>query len=85
MYLHFSLQEEDIIEHTNAKYHLCTLQSTCRQSSLYMERWYFLSATGRQLALETPLGSRPIMHAQKSPWTLDAGHVDNLNEGMLLN
>ena len=37
-----------------------------------------------RLALETPLASRPIMHAQKSPWTLDAGHVVNLNEGKLL-
>ena len=25
MYLHFSVQEEDIIEHTNAKCRLCTL------------------------------------------------------------
>ena len=24
------------------------------------------------LGLETPLGSQPIMHAQKPPWTLDA-------------
>ena len=31
------------------------------------------------LALETPLGSWMILHAQKSPWTLDVGHVDNLN------
>ena len=26
------------------------------------------------LALETPLGSQPIMHAQKSPWKLDVEH-----------
>ena len=25
MYLHFSMQEEDIMEHTNAKCHLCPL------------------------------------------------------------
>ena len=25
MYLHFSMQEENIIEHTNAKYHWCAL------------------------------------------------------------
>ena len=25
MCLHFSMQEEDILEHTNAKCHLCTL------------------------------------------------------------
>ena len=37
-----------------------------------------------RLALETPLGYRPITHAQKSLWTLDMGHVDNLNEGKLL-
>ena len=30
----------------------------------------------------TPLGSQPIMHAQKCAWTLDAGHEDNLNGGM---
>jgi hypothetical protein len=36
------------------------------------------------LALETPLGSQPIMHAQKYPWTLDVEHVDNLNEGQIL-
>ena len=29
-------------------------------------------------ALETPLGSQPIVHAQESPWTLDVGHVDDL-------
>ena len=40
--------------------------------------------TRDQLALETPLGPQPIMHAQKLSWTLDAGHVDNLNEGKLL-
>ena len=28
--LQFSMQGEDIIEHTNAKYYLCTLQSTCK-------------------------------------------------------
>ena len=28
MYSHFSLQNEDILEHTNAKCHLCTLSST---------------------------------------------------------
>ena len=29
--MHFSMQEEDhILEYTNAKCHLCTLQSTCR-------------------------------------------------------
>ena len=26
--LHFSMQEEDILEHTKAKFHLCTFQST---------------------------------------------------------
>ena len=31
--LHFSMQEEDILEHTNGKCHMCTLKSTCR--SLY--------------------------------------------------
>ena len=36
------------------------------------------------LGLETPLGSRLIMHAQKPPWKLDAGHVDILEEGKLL-
>ena len=25
MYLHFSMQEEDILEHTNGECHLCTL------------------------------------------------------------
>ena len=29
-YFHFSMQEEDILEHTNGKCHLCTLWSTCR-------------------------------------------------------
>ena len=28
--LHFSIQEEDIVEHTTVKCHLCTLESTCR-------------------------------------------------------
>ena len=28
--LHFSMQGEDIFEHSNAKCSLCTLQSTCR-------------------------------------------------------
>ena len=37
-----------------------------------------------RLALETSLGSQPIMHAKKCPWTLDARHVDTLNEGKLL-
>ena len=41
-------------------------------------------ATCDQLALETPLGYRPIMHAQKNPWTLDVGHADDLKEGRLL-
>ena len=27
---HFSVQEEAILENTNAKCHLCTLKSTCR-------------------------------------------------------
>ena len=30
MCLHFSMQEEDILEHTNAKDQLCSLYSTCR-------------------------------------------------------
>ena len=30
MCLHFNMQEEDILEHTNGKCHLCTLQSTYR-------------------------------------------------------
>ena len=30
MCLHFSMQEEDIIEYTNGGYYLCMLQSTCR-------------------------------------------------------
>ena len=30
MCLHFSMQEEDILEHANGKCHLCTLSSTCR-------------------------------------------------------
>ena len=46
------------------------------------ENWKI--TTCDQLALETPLGSQPIMHAQKSPPTLDVGLVDNLNEGKLL-
>ena len=36
--------------------------------------------TSDRLTLETLLGSLPIVHAQESPWTLDVGHVDNLNE-----
>ena len=36
------------------------------------------------LGLQTPQGSRPIMDAEKSLWTLDAGHVNNLNEGKFL-
>ena len=36
------------------------------------------------LALKRPLGSRTIIHAQKSPWTLDVGHVDNLNDKIKL-
>ena len=30
MCLHFSMREEDILQYTNGKYHLCTLWSTCR-------------------------------------------------------
>ena len=30
MCMHFSMQEEHILEHINAKCYLCTLQSTCR-------------------------------------------------------
>ena len=30
MCLHFNMQEEDILEHTNGKCHLCTLESTRR-------------------------------------------------------
>ena len=30
MCLYFSMHEEDILEHTNVKCHLCTLQLTCR-------------------------------------------------------
>jgi hypothetical protein len=30
MCLHLSMQEEDILEHTNAKCHVYTLWSTCR-------------------------------------------------------
>ena len=30
MCLHFNLQVEDILEHSNGKYHLCTLSSACR-------------------------------------------------------
>ena len=30
MCFHCRMQEEDIFEHTNAKCHLCTLESTCR-------------------------------------------------------
>ena len=30
MCLHFSMQEDDILEHTNVKCYLCKLQSTCR-------------------------------------------------------
>ena len=36
------------------------------------------------LALETSLGFQLTMHVQKSPWILDVGHVDNLDEGKLL-
>lgn len=43
------------------------------------------STTHDRLALETPIGSQSIMHAQKPPWTLDAWHVDILNEGKLLS
>ena len=46
------------------------------------ENWKI--TTFDQLALETSLGSQPIMCGQKSPWTLDAGHVVTLNEGKLL-
>ena len=42
------------------------------------------SITCVQLAFETTLGSRLIMDVQKSPWTLDVGQVDYLNEGKLL-
>ena len=28
--LHLSMQEEDVLEHTNGMCHLCTLWSTCR-------------------------------------------------------
>ena len=41
------------------------------------ENWKI--TTCEWLALETPLGSQPILHAQKLPWTLDGEHVDNLN------
>ena len=30
MCLHFSMQEEDTLEHTSVKCHLCTFWSTCR-------------------------------------------------------
>ena len=30
MCLHFSMQEVDVLEHTNGKCYLCTLWSTCR-------------------------------------------------------
>ena len=30
MCLNFSMQEENVLEHTNNKCHLCTLSSTCR-------------------------------------------------------
>ena len=41
------------------------------------ENWKI--TTCEWLALETPPGSQPILHAQKLPWTLDGEHVDNLN------
>ena len=49
---------------------------------LMQENWKI--TTRDCLALETSLGSWPIMQAQKPLWTLDARHVDNLNEGKLL-
>ena len=30
MCFHFSMLEEDMLEHTNDKYHMCTQWSTCR-------------------------------------------------------
>ena len=30
MCLHFTMEEEDILEHTNGRCRLCTLQSSCR-------------------------------------------------------
>ena len=30
MCLQFNMHEEDIVDHTNGKCHLCALQSTCR-------------------------------------------------------
>ena len=35
MYLHFSMHEEDILEHINGKCHLCTILSTCRPLCKY--------------------------------------------------
>jgi hypothetical protein len=50
--------------------------------NLMKEFWNF--TTCDRLALETPLGSELTMHAQKTPWILDARHVDYLNEVKLL-
>jgi L-lactate utilization protein LutB len=32
MYLHSSMQDEDVLEHTYIKCHLCTLYAACRPS-----------------------------------------------------
>ena len=35
MYLHFSMEKEDILEHTNIKCHLYTLELACRPLTPY--------------------------------------------------
>lgn len=44
-----------------------------------------LSTPYNRVAFETLLGFCLVMHVQNYPSTLDAGHVDNLNEGEVLH
>ena len=60
MSLHFSMHDKDMLEHTNARCHLCTFQSICRQLCNTCVNNAFLSPSpgfqlGQQHCTDRPL------------------------------